>query len=97
MGINDRTGIGMNSDSIQRAYYQQQPTTLPTTNWTITYGTPTLEQIRTVVQEEIEKALHPSQQGESATVEYTWNGKTWRGKVYLVEDEEEKPCQDDEE
>jgi hypothetical protein len=61
-----------------------------TQGYTYTFGTsPTLEQIRQVVAEEIQKALHPEEQGESATVEYEQGGKRWRGTVYLVEDEEE--------
>lgn len=51
-------------------------------------STPTIEQIRKVVREEMHKELHPEEQRPSATVEYVQDGKRWKGTVYLVEDEE---------
>lgn len=58
-------------------------------NTTYTFGWyPTLDQLRQVVREELQNALYPEQQGESATVEYEHDGKRWRGTVYLVEDEQ---------
>ena len=50
----------------------------------------TLENIRQVVREEVHKALHPEEERPFATVEYEQGGKKWRGKVYLVEDEDEE-------
>lgn len=59
-------------------------------SYTLTYGSPTLDQIRQVVKEEIHKALRPDEQGTSATVEYVQNGKHWKGIVYLIEDDEQE-------
>lgn len=47
-----------------------------------------LEQIRALVREEVHKALHPEESQPSATVEYQHDGQTWRGTVYLVDEEE---------
>jgi len=75
------------------SYYplQAQPYT-GTVN--LTYGSSSLDQtsldkIRAMIREEVHKALHPEEERESAIVEYSQNGKTWRGKVYLVEEDEE--------
>jgi len=48
-----------------------------------------VDKIRAIVREEIHKALHPEEERPSTTVELVQDGKTWRGTVYLVEDEEE--------
>ena len=65
-------------------YNQQQPL-----NYTLSYGSPTLEQIREVIREEIARALHPEQARPSASVECEYDGKRYKGTVYLVEDEDE--------
>lgn len=69
---------------------QIQPYTI---NWS--YGANVLNQtdldkIRTIIKDEVHKALHPEESQPSSTVEYTQDGKTWRGKVYLVEEDEEE-------
>ena len=51
-----------------------------------------LDKIRAIIAEEVQKAMHPEQQGESAEVEYVLEGKRWRGTVYLVDEDEDKEC-----
>ncbi len=68
------------------------PYTLQPSSVATHYYSPSLteHQVRQIVAEELQKALHPEESRPSATVEYVIEGKRYKGTVYLVEDEEEE-------
>ena len=79
------------STNLQWPYYQQPNSQIITYPYVYTLSDVTLQKIREIVKEEIEKALaEPADERPSATVEYEQDGKRWRGTVYLVEDAAEE-------
>jgi hypothetical protein len=73
--------------------YIQQPNVQPNTTGTWMYGvlsTNDLEKIRTIVKEEVHKALHPEESRPSAEVDLVHDGKRYKGTVYQVEEDEDE-------
>lgn len=69
------------------------PYNQPNSNMTYTLGTgltyTDLATIRSIVQEEIHKALHPEESRESVTMKFEHDGKVYEGIAYLVEEDAE--------